>query len=359
MERAAPISTAASGELIVRLPEGGIDSSWLTRPIGELGAGRVAASPSLRVEMPASGRWSTPEAAFLARCVAELQPAAVHGVPQELGKLLRLARTEQRARGVKESPAPGERGADARAFVALLGEMVLCFPRLIAGRAQLHPADVMGALAESSSRALPIVAVTNLLMGAILAFVGAVQLKSFGAGIYVANLVGIASVRELTPILTAIVLAGRTGASFAARIATMQGNEEVDALSALGVRASEFLVLPRVIALALLMPLLYAYGCAFALLGGMLTALPVLDVSPVAYAMQTQQAIGAAQFAIGALKALVFGAVVALIGCHCGLGAARSAAGVGSATTSAVVRAIVAVIALDAVFAICANVLKV
>ena len=242
---------------------------------------------------------------------------------------------------------------------ALLGEVVLLLPRFVAARANVRRAELIEVLAESSSRALPIVAVVNLLMGAILAFVGAVQLKTFGAGIYVANLVGIASVRELTPILTAIVLAGRTGASFAARIATMQGNEEVDALTALGVSPAEFLVLPRVVALCLLMPLLYVYGSAFALLGGMAVSMPVLDVSATAYVAQTQHAIAGAHFAIGTLKAFVFGALVALVGCHHGLRAPRSAAGVGAATTSAVVNSIIGVIVLDAVFAVCANALKI
>jgi phospholipid/cholesterol/gamma-HCH transport system permease protein len=204
-----------------------------------------------------------------------------------------------------------------------------------------------------------IVGVVNLLMGAILAFVGAVQLKPFDAGIYVANLVGIASARELTPILTAIVLAGRTGASFAARIATMQGNEEIDALTTLGVSPVEFLVLPRVVALALLMPLLYVYGCALALVGGLSVAVPFLDTSAVLYIIQTQHAIAWTEFAIGGLKALVFGALVALIGCHFGLRAERSAAGVGAATTGAVVASIVTIIAMDAVFAVCTNALGV
>jgi phospholipid/cholesterol/gamma-HCH transport system permease protein len=212
-------------------------------------------------------------------------------------------------------------------------------------------------LAESSSRALLIVGVVNVLMGAILAFVGAVQLKPFGAGIYVANLVGIASVRELTPILTAIVLAGRTGASFAARIATMQGNEEIDALTTLGVSPVEFLVLPRVVALSVLLPLLYVYGCALAMVGGLCVAVPFLDISATVYTSQTQLAVAGAQFAIGGLKALVFGALVALLGCHFGLRADRSAAGVGAATTSAVVASIVAIIAADAVFAVCTNAL--
>ena len=355
----APFSASADGEVILRLPDGGIHPAWLAEPLRELGLKASRSLRRLHVEMPASGRWSTPEAAFLALCIEELKPAEIKGLPKELMKLLDLARHTRAARGVEEGSPDGGRAGNATAFVALLGDIVLDLPRFLTGRARMRGADVLEALAESSSRALPIVAVTNLLMGAILAFVGTVQLKAFGAGIYAANLVGIASVRELTPILTAIVIAGRTGASFAARIATMQGNEEVDALTALGVRAGEFLVLPRVVALGLLMPLLYVYGCAFALLGGMVTAVPLLDVSLAAYAAQTKLAIAGAHFAIGGLKALMFGVLVALIGCHCGLRAPRSAAGVGSATTSAVVGSILGVIALDAVFAVCANVLNV
>ena len=359
MGDSAPLCNAAGGERVLRLPERGVDAGWLTRPLAELGLEASRSPVELRVEMPASRRWSTADAAFLARCVAELKPSALKGLPRELAKLLALAGTAPVARGVEAVSGAGRRASDATAFAGLLGEIVLDLPRFLTGRARVRRADVVEALAESSSRALAIVAVTNVLMGAILAFVGSVQLKAFGAGIYVANLVGIASVRELTPILTAIVLAGRTGASFAASIATMQGNEEVDALTALGVRPAEFLVLPRIVALGLLMPLLYVYGCGFALVGGMATAVPLLDVSPAAYAAQTQQAIAGAHFAIGGLKALVFGVLVALIGCHCGLRAPRSAAGVGSATTSAVVGSIVGVIVLDAVFAVCANVLKI
>jgi phospholipid/cholesterol/gamma-HCH transport system permease protein len=139
----------------------------------------------------------------------------------------------------------------------------------------------------------------------------------------------------------------------------MQGNEEVDALTTLGVSPVEFLVVPRVVALSLAMPLLYVYACALSLLGGMLIASPLLDISPTAYIVQTRDAIAGANFAIGALKALTFGAFVALIGCHYGLRAARSAAGVGQATTMAVVASIVVIIVLDAVFAVCANALGV
>jgi phospholipid/cholesterol/gamma-HCH transport system permease protein len=359
--------------LVVRMPGAGIDASWLARPLEDLGLARGGAVHALRVESPQEWRWKTADAAFLARVLQRLggppESIVVQGLPQDLRTLLALARAKPSAREVAPENAARlvervgafaiERAGSLRQFVDALGQVVLLLPRLCAGRARVRPAEMLEVLAESSSRAVLIVGVVNVLMGAILAFVGAVQLKPFDAGIYVANLVGIASARELTPILTAIVLAGRTGASFAARIATMQGNEEIDALTTLGVSPVEFLVLPRVVALSLLMPLLYVYGCALAMLGGLAVAVPFLDMSAVTYTLQTQHAIAWREFAIGGLKALVFGGLVALIGCHFGLRAERSAAGVGMATTSAVVVSIVAIIAVDAVFAVCANALGV
>jgi phospholipid/cholesterol/gamma-HCH transport system permease protein len=291
---------------------------------------------------------------------------SLEGLPQDLHRLLALACARFAADLEAAAARPGllarlgaraiERVRGMRQFLDLLGQVVLLLPLFVSGRARMRGREMLEVLAESSSRALLIVGVVNVLMGAILAFVGAVQ-QPFGAGIYVANLVGIASVRELTPILTAIVLAGRTGASFAARIATMQGNEEIDALTTLGVSPVEFLVLPRVVALSVLLPLLYVYGWALAMVGGLCVAVPFLDISATVYTSQTQLAVAGAQFAIGGLKALVFGALVALLGCHFGLRAERSAAGVGAATTSAVVASIVAIIAADAVFAVCTNAL--
>ena len=360
-------------ELVVQVPSDGVDPSWLACPLEELGGVERVGVSTLRVEHPGEWRWGTADAAFLARVVQRLdtpqQEVSIQGLPQDLHKLLLLARTKASSgAGVAAAPPSViarvgvlalERARNLHAFVRLLGEVVLLLPRFVAGRAKIRPSEMLDALAESSSRALLIVGVVNVLMGAILAFVGAVQLKPFGAGIYVANLVGIASARELTPILTGMVLAGRTGASFAARIATMQGNEEIDALTTLGVSPVEFLVLPRVVALSLLMPLLYVYGCALALFGGLSVAVPFLNMSPVIYMTQTQEAIGSAQFAIGGLKSFVFGALIALLGCYFGLRADRSAAGVGVATTRAVVSSIVGIIALDAVFAVCTNVLNI
>jgi phospholipid/cholesterol/gamma-HCH transport system permease protein len=361
-------------ELVLRLPANGVPPEWLARPLADLGVATGSSARALRVEASPGWRWSSLDAAFLSSVLRQIEDPGraleLRGLPKELRSLLELARsTADAPRAASPARRAGIRARagsmtlaaleDARLFVDLLGQVLLLLPRALAARARIRGADFWQMLAECGHRALPIVAVVNVLMGGILAFVGAVELEDFGAGIYVANLVGVASVRELTPILNAIVLAGRTGASFAATIATMQGNEEIDALSTLGIPAVEFLVLPRVLALALLMPLVFLFGCAFALAGGMLVATPILGLSAAAYAMQTQAAIALPNFVIGGLKAFVFGAVVALIGCHQGLRASRSAAGVGAATTSAVVHSIIAVIAIDAVFAVCAHALKV
>jgi phospholipid/cholesterol/gamma-HCH transport system permease protein len=187
--------------------------------------------------------------------------------------------------------------------------------------------------------------------------VGAVQLEQLGAEIYVADLVGIAVTREMAPIMTAIVLAGRTGAAFAANIGTMQANEEIDALRTLGISAMDFLVLPRMLALILMMPLLTIYADVVGIFGGWLIGVGMLDLSSAAYLQETRAGVGLTNVAIGIVKAAVFGAVVAFAGCLRGLQCGRSAAAVGEAATSAVVTGIVAIIAIDAVFAVVANIM--
>lgn len=360
--------SAQSGWVIVRISEDGIDATELAEATSRTDLPERA--DGIRIDAPGNWRWNTMDAAFLAALIARLRQdgddLAVEGAPRDLTRLLDLARTAP----IRTGQTPSEPGLrkkiglnvlslwqETRAMATLIGEVVLRLPRFLTGRAMVRRNEVIEVLAESSTRALIIVGIVNLLLGAILAFVGAVQLKAFGAGLYVADLVGIASVRELAPVMTAIVLAGRTGASFAARIATMQGNEEIDALTTLGVPPEEFLVLPRVVALSVLMPLLYVYACAMALLGGLLVATLMLDITATAYMVKTQAAIKSANFFIGGTKAVMFGAMVALIGCRCGLRAGRSAADVGQATTAAVVNAIVAIIAVDAIFAVCANAL--
>lgn len=358
-------------ELVMNMPPDGVAPAWLSMPLEQLGLASCDGVRTLRLEHSPAWRWSTLDATFVARLLRHVAPLVpdLLGVPPELRSLLALVGMPAQGDGSGIAAAPAlvvrvglrarEAARELMAYVALVGAVILGLPRFVMRRARVPLAELLEVFAECGSRALPIVAIVNLLMGSILAFVGAVQLRRFGADIYLADLVGIASVRELTPIITGIVLAGRTGAGFAARIATMQGNEEVDALTTLGVSPVEFLVVPRVASLALLMPLLYAYGCAFAILGGLWVCGPVLDLSAGAYWGEMRTAVGAANFMIGGLKSVLFGAMVALIGCQYGLRAERSAAGVGSATTGSVVASIVAIIAVDAVFALCANALAV
>lgn len=241
--------------------------------------------------------------------------------------------------------------------VAFLGQLLISAAAALAGRWRFRLKDLSRIGADAGARAVPIITVVNVLVGAILAFVGAVQLVKFGAGIYVADLVGIAVAREMAALITAVVMAGRTGAAFAAELATMQTNEEVDALEVLGLSAIDFLVLPRVATLLLAMPLLYVYGCVTGLLGGMVVAAGMLDISPAAYLDRTLLALDWSHLGLGITKSFVFGALIGLVGCYFGLYAQRNAAGVGVATTNAVVVCIVGVIVLDSAFAICANAL--
>jgi phospholipid/cholesterol/gamma-HCH transport system permease protein len=241
--------------------------------------------------------------------------------------------------------------------IAFLGQVLISAAELLRGHWQFRPKDLGRVMADCSARAVPIVTVVNVLVGAILAFVGAVQLVKFGAGIYVADLVGIAVAREMAAIITAVVMAGRTGAAFAAELATMQANEEIDALEVLGLSAVDFLVLPRVLSLLLMMPLLYIYGCVTGLVGGMLVAGGMLDISPAAYLDRTIDALDWSHLGLGFSKSFVFGALIGMVGSYFGLYAERNAAGVGVATTNSVVVSIVGIIVLDAVFAVCANAL--
>lgn len=247
----------------------------------------------------------------------------------------------------------------AGAAVELVGETVLRGLAAVTGRAGVRAVDVMVLMQEAGAGALVIVATVNGLIGGILAFIGAVQLRQFGTEIYVADLVGLAQVREMAAVMTAIVMAGRTGGAYAAQIATMQGNEEIDALQSFGIPVFDYLVLPRIIALIAMMPLLYLYACAVGLAGGMIVAISVLNLTATAYLEETRQALTGLQFWIGLTKSVAFGALIAMAGCSIGLRAGRSAADVGKAATMAVVAGIIGVIALDAIFAVCANALGV
>ena len=233
-----------------------------------------------------------------------------------------------------------------------LGEAVLALGALLRGRARFRHVDLMHAFESAGVGALGIVALINLLIGAVLAFVGAVQLQQFGASIYVANLVAIGVTRELGPLMTGIVMAGRTGASFAAVLGTMTVNEEVDALRTMGLKPVEFLVLPRTLATSLMLPALVAYADLLGILGGTFVGVAVLDLGTLEYLRATQSSLALRHVVIGLVKSVAFGVVIALTGCYYGIRCGRSAAAVGQATTRAVVMGIVFVVVVDAVFTV-------
>jgi phospholipid/cholesterol/gamma-HCH transport system permease protein len=239
--------------------------------------------------------------------------------------------------------------SDASSF---LGETVLAAGAFLRGRARFRRVDLMQAFEATGIGALGIVALINFLIGAVLAFVGAVQLQQFGAAIYVANLVAIGVARELGPLMTGIVMAGRTGASFAAVLGTMTVNEEVDALRTMALKPVEFLVLPRVLATGLMLPALVAYADLLGLLGGLFVGVAVLDLGTVEYLRQTREVLALRHVWIGLVKSVAFGLVIAATGCYYGLRSGRSAAAVGEATTKAVVIGIVLVVVVDAVFTV-------
>jgi len=288
------------------------------------------------------------------------------GLPKGLQRLLALATAvpETEVHAASTAPWLARVGTAAQgawegtlSATRFLGEATLSFVRFLRGTAIFQWRDVLLVLQESGPNALGIVTLINFLVGLIIAFVGAVQLQKFGASIYVADLVAIATVRELAPIMTGIIMAGRTGSGFAAELGTMQVNQEIEALSTMAVPPMDFLVLPRMLALSLMMPLLVCYADLIGMLGGAAVGIGMLGQGPRLYWEETRGAIGLLDIGLGVGKGLVFGILVALAGCMRGMTSGRDAAAVGQAATSAVVLGIVWIIALDGILAVVTNVL--
>jgi phospholipid/cholesterol/gamma-HCH transport system permease protein len=238
-----------------------------------------------------------------------------------------------------------------------IGEAFVVFLKFLVGKARFQRSELMLTIQQCGAQALPIVSLISVLVGLILAFIGAVQLMMFGAQIFVADLVGIAMMRVMGAVMVGVIMAGRTGAAFAAQIGTMQVNEEIDALQTLGISPMEFLVLPRMLALVMMMPLLCIYADLMGILGGFIVGVGMLDITATQYINQTIKALNLYHFFIGLIHALVFGILVALAGCLRGIQCGRSASAVGQATTSAVVTSIVSIVIATAIITIMANIL--
>jgi phospholipid/cholesterol/gamma-HCH transport system permease protein len=231
--------------------------------------------------------------------------------------------------------------ADATLTLTFIGEVLLSLRRLFAGKAAMRWSDFFWQIEQAGPRSVGIVALVSGLVGVILAYMGAVQLQRVGAQSYMADLVTIGVVREVGALMTGVILSGRVGAAYAAQLGSMQANEEVDALRALGIDPIDHLVLPRMLALLLMAPLLTAFAAVTAILCGGLVALVVFGVPPMEYLYKSSQALTLSHVWIGLSKGTVYCVLVALAGCRQGLNAGRSAQAVGAAVTSSVVQAIV------------------
>jgi len=291
------------------------------------------------------------------------------GLSKNMQSLLTLANAVPERKNAKGAPAKSMLASigysTKQLYIAFenmtefIGSISISFFNLSRGKVKFLWGDLFYFIQDCSVTSLPIVLIISFLMGLILAFIGAIQLQAFGAGIYVANLVALGMTREMSPLMIAIIMTGRTGASYAAQLGSMQVNEEIDALKTTVISPIDFLVLPRIIALVLMIPLLCLYGDLVGILGGMIISNTFLHISTSAYIHQTTSSISIMDVVVGVVKSIIFGLLVAIAGCYQGLNCGRSSDAVGIATTKAVVTGILYVIIADAIFEIILNILKI
>ena len=241
---------------------------------------------------------------------------------------------------------------DIKYMISFIGSIIINIIYVMRHPRSLRFDDTIICMQRTGVDALPIVGLISFLMGLIMAFMSSVQLEQFGANIYVASLVSLAMTRELGPIMTAIIVAGRSGSSFAAEIGTMKISEEIDALFTMGFDPTRFLVIPKLVASVIVVPILTLFSDLFAILGGLLVGIGMLDLTANAYITQTIKTIGLFDVSWGFMKSGVFAILIAWIGCLRGFRVTGGAAGVGQATTSAVVSSIFLIILTDSLFSV-------
>lgn len=318
------------------------------------------------------GKWDSSLLAFLVNLKKICLQKNIHlheeGLPEGTQRLFRLSSAVAEREGDRKKTTHisflAKTGDSVIAFcksilemIAFIGEISVAYKKMLTGKARFRGSDLLMIIQECGANALPIVSLISILVGMILAFVGSIQLKMFGAQIYIADLVGIAMTRAMAAVMTGIIMAGRTGASFAARIGTMQVNEEIDAMKTSGISPIEFLVIPRITALSIMMPLLTLYSDLMGIMGGVIVAVAGFDISLTEYFFETKSALTLTNLWIGLISAFVFGILVAISGCLRGIQCGRSASAVGDATTSAVVTGIVSIVVATAIITLICNVL--
>ena len=338
---------------------GGLNVDAVMAAVGE----RSAAS-LVRVDAAGLGQWDSLLMTFLLDLsrVCERKGLAldVAALPEGVQGLLRLATAVAERKGDRRLATrtfwiaelgEGARNLwqDALFITRFIGEITLTGWSLLRRRPRFRQIDLWLQIQECGPSALPIVALISLLVGLILAFVGAVQLALFGAQIYIADLVGLGMTREMGALMTAIIMAGRSGASFAAQIGSMNVNLEISALRVMGFSPIEFLVLPRMLALILVMPILCLFSDLLGMVGGGLVSISFFDIPLTQYLHRTIESVHLPDFLIGLTKGALFGILIALAGCLRGVQCGRSASAVGTATTSAVVTSIVFIVVADSI----------
>ncbi len=356
-----------------------LSGSWLITeqaPEVAMVMARIAQLKDIRqvtFDASAISRWDSALAAFLFRLFKECENRQIkidlQGLPQGVQKLLTLAFKVNESLPAQKNEAGSFFCAvadrvlgffdGALALLNFLGQITVAFIRLVRGKVYFRRDEFMFILQRSGADALFLVSLISVLVGIILAFIGATQLKLFGAQIYIANIVGIGMVRVMGAMMTAVLMAGRTGAAFAAELGLMQSNEEIDALQTLGVSPVEFLVIPRILALVIMMPLLTLYANLMGILGGFIMSISLLGLNPVEYWQHTRSAVTLVNLWVGLIHSFIFGIIIAVAGCFRGMQCARSAAAVGEATTSAVVSAIISIVFATAVITFVCQVLGV
>jgi phospholipid/cholesterol/gamma-HCH transport system permease protein len=301
-------------------------------------------------------------------CLAKKKKLEITALPENLQLILSHIEAEPhpKARGKRDSSfdlrcAIGgkvlEFFSGMREAAEFLGNCAIGLFQMIRGRQKFRWIDCFVEMQQCWSSSLPIVSFISFLVGVILAFQAAIQLQRYGAGILVVDLVSLSIVREMGPIMAAIVVAGGTGAGFAAQLGNMKVDEEIDALQTLGISEINFLVLPRLLAVAIMMPILAIYSDVLGILGGMYISATMLHIPIAVYFNEMQNRLSFTDVSSGITKSFIFGMIIALAGCMRGIHCERNTAGVGHATSSAVVTSIMMIILADAIFSVIYNTL--
>jgi phospholipid/cholesterol/gamma-HCH transport system permease protein len=348
-------------------------SEGIATPQGLFDLEELTAKPgSLKVDASALADWDSALIVYLVDLKKSCDGSGIaldlSGLPEGARRLVDLAlavperegaRRSDRVAGFVETLGRETMGAikSAGEMLEFLGESLIALARAATGRARFRMPDVLLVLQECGPAALPIATLISFLVGMILGFVGLVQLEQFGADIFVANLVAVAMVREMGGMMVGIIMAGRTGAAFAAQLGTMNVNDEIAAFRTVGIPPVEFLVLPRMLALIFAVPLLTVYANVVGMLGGSAVTIALSEVSLLQYYTQTVISVDLVDWASGLFKATVYGVIIAIAGCLRGMQCKKSAAAVGDAATSAVVTAIVFIIVAQATLTVVYQVL--